>query len=238
MENRRLRIFSRPRIGSSPGLSFAFTCWKFWHLATIYCLSKNHEMRLSEASDHHSSISGYYFWQICNIQVELQKDLQTLPPWQIITAVSSKQKAHKRKLESDSLTFFFFPAFSLSNHYHCAWSLWFALLSSAGITHCQCFRMYSCLGFFCAYKDSCIFLISQVPVRHLILLTMQKHRRTLPISFFCLCSQSISPAHSNELKQKACALLKHNCPKYLGRNTQWVKYMSTFLKILGPSLIC
>lgn len=92
--------------------------------------------------------------------------------------------------------------------------------------------------FFCAYKDSCIFLISQVPVRHLILLTMQKHRRTLPISFFCLCSQSISPAHSNELKQKACALLKHNCPKYLGRNTQWVKYMSTFLKILGPSLIC
>lgn len=107
MENRRLRIFSRPRIGSSPGLSFAFTCWKFWHLATIYCLSKNHEMRLSEASDHHSSISGYYFWQICNIQVELQKDLQTLPPWQIIIGVSSKQKAHKRKLESDSLTFFF-----------------------------------------------------------------------------------------------------------------------------------
>lgn len=74
---------------------------KFWHSAA--CLLSQCKWRdiikPSKRREHLSYISGGSFWQVCNIQVELWKDLPILSQWQITVRVPGNKKSHKRKLE-------------------------------------------------------------------------------------------------------------------------------------------
>lgn len=49
-------------------------------------------------------------------------------------------------------------------------------------------------GFY-AYKSLCFFFISHFPVRHLLLLTLQKGPRTLTLSLFLLCPLPVNRAY-------------------------------------------
>lgn len=144
----------------------------------------------SKQREHQMFLAGDGFWQIYYIQVELQKKLhyssRTVCPLGILVI----KKAHKRKFEwAEHLTVYF----SFFSNTSLAVGMRVPALLAVLTGNYPLIIPQHAQGFY-AYKNLIYFFIPQLPVRHLLLLILQKGLR-LPLSLFHLCPLPVDPAH-------------------------------------------